>query len=62
VYRGLGFDGADDLGNMFQFKHDFEDYFCGARPIEATKALNPKLQSFQDWLQTNKDRIPVDPA
>jgi len=62
VYRGLGFDGADDLGNMFQFKHDFEDYFCGARPIEATKALNPKLQSFQDWLQANKDRIPVDPA
>jgi uncharacterized protein YbjT (DUF2867 family) len=28
VYRGFGFPGADDLGNMFQFKHDFNDYFC----------------------------------
>jgi uncharacterized protein YbjT (DUF2867 family) len=62
VYRSLGFPGADDMGNMFQFKHDFEDYYCGARPIEATKALNPKLQSFRDWLAANKDRIPVDPA
>ena len=24
VYRGLGFPGAEDLGNMFQFKRDFE--------------------------------------
>jgi NmrA-like family len=30
VYRAFGFPGADDLGNMFQFKRDFEDYFCGA--------------------------------
>jgi len=62
VYRGLGFPGADDLGNMFQFKHDFEDYFCGARPIEATRSLNPRLQTFESWLAANKDRIPVDPA
>jgi len=25
TYRGLGFPGAEDMGNMFQFKHDFED-------------------------------------
>ena len=25
VYRGFGFPGADDLGNMFQFKRDFEE-------------------------------------
>ena len=62
VYRGLGFPGADDLGNMFQFQHDFEDYFCGARPIEATRALNPKLESFSSWLQENKDKIPLDSA
>ncbi len=30
VYRGLGFPGAEDLGNMFQFGHDFEEYFSGA--------------------------------
>ena len=62
VYRGLGFPGADDLGNMFQFKHDFEEYFCGARPVDATRALNPELQTFASWLASNKDRIPTDPA
>jgi uncharacterized protein YbjT (DUF2867 family) len=33
VYRGLDFPGAEDIGNMFQFKHDFEDYFCGANRL-----------------------------
>ena len=28
VYRGFGFPGADDMGNMFQFKRDFNDAFC----------------------------------
>ena len=60
VYRGLGFPGADDLGNMFQFKRDFNDYFCGARNIEQSRALNPDLQSFDDWLGRNKDRIPLE--
>jgi uncharacterized protein YbjT (DUF2867 family) len=59
VYRSLGFEGADDMGNMFQFKHDFEDYFCGARSIDRTKALNPQLQSFRDWVRANKERIPL---
>jgi len=31
VYRAFGFPGADDLGNMFQFKRDFNDYFVGVR-------------------------------
>ena len=62
VYRGLGFPGADDLGNMFQFKHDFEDYFCGARPIAETRELNPRLQTFESWLAANTDLISTDPA
>src|SRR6186713_2643728 len=44
AYRGFGFPGADDLGNMFQYYADFEDYFVGARNLDATRALNPKLQ------------------
>ena len=59
IYRGLGFPGADDLGNMFQFKHDFEEYFCGARDLEATRRLNPALQTFDVWLERNASRIPV---
>ena len=59
AYRSFGFPGADDLGNMFQFKRDFEKDFCGARPIDGTRALNPKLQSFEAWLGRNKGRIPL---
>lgn len=59
-YRALGFPGADDLGNMFQFKHDFETEFCGARGLAASRALNPELQTFAQWLARNKDRIPLD--
>jgi uncharacterized protein YbjT (DUF2867 family) len=58
VYRGLGFPGAEDLGNMFQFKRDFEHYFCGARRPDAARALNPSLQTFDQWLAQNKSRIP----
>jgi uncharacterized protein YbjT (DUF2867 family) len=58
VYRSFGFPGADDLGNMFQFKRDFESDFCGARDVALSRALNPKLQSFAQWLAANKDRIP----
>lgn len=57
VYRSFGFPGADDLGNMFQFKADFESYFCGARNIDATKKLNPGLQDFNTWLANNKASI-----
>jgi uncharacterized protein YbjT (DUF2867 family) len=60
VYRGLGFPGAEDLGNMFQFKRDFEPVFCGARDVAFSRSLNPALQTFEDWLRLNKDRIPLE--
>ncbi|HCB13230.1 MAG TPA: nucleoside-diphosphate sugar epimerase [Gammaproteobacteria bacterium] len=60
VYRGSGFPGAEDLGNMFQFKHDFEEYYCGARDPAVARSLNPALQSFAQWLAQNKDRIPLE--
>jgi uncharacterized protein YbjT (DUF2867 family) len=60
VYRGFDFPGAEDLGNMFQFKRDFQDVFCGARDVEFTRSLNPSLQTFEVWLAENKHRIPVE--
>jgi len=60
VYRGFGFPGAEDMGNMFQFKRDFNDYYCGARSIEFTKSLNPELLSFDAWLAKYKDKIPLE--
>ncbi len=60
VYRGFGFPGAEDLGNMFQFKRDFEESFCGARNPEVARSLNPSLQTFAVWLDRNKSRIPLE--
>jgi len=60
VYRALGFPGADDLGNMFQFKRDFEADFCGARSVEFSRSLNPDLQTFEAWLTRNKALIPLE--
>jgi uncharacterized protein YbjT (DUF2867 family) len=60
VYRGFGFPGADDLGNMFQFKRDFNAAYCGARPVAGSRELNPALQTLETWLAANKDRIPLE--
>ena len=60
VYRGLGFPGAEDLGNMFQFKQEFQEVFCGSRDPDFARSLNPSLQTFDTWLDQNKDRIPLE--
>ena len=60
VYRRFGFPGAEDLGNMFQFKRDFEEYFCGARNLGFARSLNPSLQTFEQWLAQNKSSIPLE--
>ncbi len=59
VFRGFGFPGADDLGNMFQFKHDFEADYCGLRDLALARALHPGLLTFDAWLAGNKDHIPL---
>ncbi|HEM46010.1 MAG TPA: NmrA/HSCARG family protein, partial [Alphaproteobacteria bacterium] len=60
AYRALGFPGAEDLGNMFQFKREFEPYYCGARDPRRARALNPELQTFAQWLSANRGRIPLE--
>jgi uncharacterized protein YbjT (DUF2867 family) len=60
VYRGLGFPGAEDLGNMFQFKRDFNQAFCRVRDVALARTLNPSLQRFEAWLADNKARLPVE--
>jgi uncharacterized protein YbjT (DUF2867 family) len=59
AYRALGFPGADDLGNMFQFKHDFNEAYCGARDLAFARSLNPTLQNFAAWATANAKRIPI---
>jgi uncharacterized protein YbjT (DUF2867 family) len=60
AYRNFGFPGADDLGNMFQFKRDFNDVFCNARDPKFARSLNPALQTFEQWLAANKSRIRIE--
>jgi uncharacterized protein YbjT (DUF2867 family) len=59
AYRAFGFPGADDLGNMFQYKAEFEKEFCGARDLKAARALHPGLQTFAQWLSANKQKISI---
>jgi len=59
AYRSFGFPGAEDLGNMFQFKAEFEREFCGVRDVAEARKLHPGLQTFAQWLQSNASRIPL---
>jgi uncharacterized protein YbjT (DUF2867 family) len=60
VYRAFGFPGADDLGNMFQFKRDFNDAFCTPRDPKIARSINPELQNLDTWLAENKSKIPLE--
>jgi uncharacterized protein YbjT (DUF2867 family) len=56
-YRGYGFPGADEMGNMFQYYRDFDKEFFALRDLNQAKALNPSLQSFDQFLAKNKDKV-----
>ena len=62
IYRGFGFDGADEMGNMYQYKRDFNESYCAARDLDQARSLNSDLQTFDEWLDKNKERIPLDPV
>jgi uncharacterized protein YbjT (DUF2867 family) len=59
VYRNLGFPGADDLGNMFQFFAEQGDAMASTRRVELSRSLNPQLQDLRTWLAQNKSNIPL---
>jgi uncharacterized protein YbjT (DUF2867 family) len=59
VFRELGFPGAEDLGNMFQFYAEFESVLLASRDVRLSRSLNPELQSFEQWLGRNAARIPI---
>lgn len=59
VYRSFGFPGAEELGNMFQIEAENAEAVLSLRNVAQTRALNPQLQSFADWLAEYKDQIPL---
>ena len=60
TYRGYGFPGADDLGNMFQYQAIFNAEFLESRDVAFSRSLDPELQSFDTWLERNKGKIPLE--
>jgi uncharacterized protein YbjT (DUF2867 family) len=56
-YRGYGFPGADEMGNMFQVYRDFETQVLGARSADVARSLNPSLQTFDQFVAKNKSKI-----
>jgi uncharacterized protein YbjT (DUF2867 family) len=59
VYRSFGFPGSEDLGNMFQVYDEFEEQVNALRDVKLSKALNPQLQNFDQWLANNASKIPL---
>ena len=59
VYRTFPFPGADDVGNMFQYKRDFNAEFTGGRSLSFSRSVNPELQTFETWLRANAAQIPL---
>ena len=58
AYRALGFPGAEDLGNMFQYYHDFENAFCARRPVDKARELaGGALKNFSQWLSQHKAQV-----
>jgi uncharacterized protein YbjT (DUF2867 family) len=60
-YAALGFPGADDLANMFQFKVEFERQYCASRRPSCARELHPGLQTFARWLADQASRMPITP-
>ena len=60
VFRGFGFPGADEMGNMYQVWRDFNAQYCKNRSVSASRELNPELLSFAGWLARNASRIPLE--
>lgn len=59
VFRGLGFPGAEDLGNMFQHHQIMGETFQRARDPQVARALDPGVQTFEQWLAANASRIAI---
>ena len=57
---GFGFPGAEDLGNVFQFKCSFQEVFSGSSDQECTRELVPSLQTFDAYLSQNVNQVPTE--
>jgi hypothetical protein len=61
IYFGMGPQRGQDgkLANLFQFNRDFAEFYTKSRDISLTRALNPSLLSFEQWLEKYGHKISV---
>jgi hypothetical protein len=59
-YRALGFPGANDLANMFQWTEENNASFCDRRSVGLSKQLNPKLLDLKGWCFVYGKEIPME--
>ena len=59
TYRALGFPGADDLGNMFEWQSENNAAFVSNRDQGLSKKLNPELLDFEGFCQAYAKSIPT---
>ncbi len=55
VFAKLGFPGAEDLANMFEYNRLFIPN--RQADLEQSLALYPEIQRFEPWVKANKDRF-----
>jgi uncharacterized protein YbjT (DUF2867 family) len=58
-YRALGFPGADDMGNMYQWQAIMGEEFLDQRSADTAREFNPDLLDFDAWLALNASQIPT---
>ncbi|MEV6851056.1 NmrA/HSCARG family protein [Actinoplanes sp. NPDC051411] len=56
-FRGFGFPGAEELGNMFQYYAEFPEAFLGRRDVEKHYSINPGWLSLEQFLTRHRDEI-----
>jgi uncharacterized protein YbjT (DUF2867 family) len=60
TYRSLGFPGAEELGNMFQYYTELNEDLCRLRDVGLSRRLNPGLLDFEAWLGKFAAKLPLD--
>jgi uncharacterized protein YbjT (DUF2867 family) len=56
AFRALPFPGIDAAANMFQCVAEVPEY-TAHRDVAVTRALNPALLTFDDWVSTTRQRM-----
>lgn len=56
-FRTFPFDGAEEIGNNFQYFRDFNEDFLSLRSKPLMDELNPEAMSFREFIKRNKSTI-----